>query len=59
MSNCIANKIMDNGGTPEQAIATSIVLLPIATATLGIIVFLMGKYRLADAVSYLVSPFLF
>lgn len=56
MSNVIANKIMDDGGSVEEVIATSIVLLPLGTATLGFVVFLMGKYRLADMVSYLPVP---
>lgn len=56
MSNTIANSILDNGGTSEQVISTTLVLLSFGTCMLGIVLVLMGHFQLADAVSYLPMP---
>lgn len=53
MSNTIANNILDNGGTTEEVVSTTLVILSISTATLGLILVLMGRFKLADVVSYL------
>eukprot|EP00934_Nitzschia_sp_Nitz4_P003219 Nitzschia sp. Nitz4//scaffold16_size188269//130393//133293//NITZ4_001806-RA/size188269-augustus-gene-0.81-mRNA-1//1//CDS//3329538562//3209//frame0 len=56
MANIIANAMLDNGHSEEEIVSTTVVLLSICTATLGVVLVLMGKFRLADAVSYLPMP---
>lgn len=56
MSNTMANKIVDDGGTTEEAVSTCLVILSMATFSTGIVLMLMGKFRLADLVSYLPLP---
>ncbi len=56
MSNLIAEEILNGGGTPEEVLSTTLVLLPMGTACLGGVLVLMGRFRLADAVSYLPMP---
>lgn len=56
MSNTMANKIIDEGGTAKEAVSTALVVLSLATASTGVILILMGKFRLADLVSYLPLP---
>ena len=60
MSNKIATKILeDKGGdegVAEEVLSTTIVLLGLATASLGAVLILMGKFRLADVVAYLPLP---
>jgi SulP family sulfate permease len=61
MSNKIAIKMMEeNGGDvdsiSEEVLSTTIVLLGCATASLGAVLILMGKFRLADVVAYLPLP---
>lgn len=56
MSNTIANNILRDGGTTEEILATTIVLLSLGTLMLGLVLVLMGHFRLADAVSYLPLP---
>ena len=56
MSNILAEEILSNGGTAEEVLSTTLVLLPMGTAFLGAILMLMGRFRLADAVAYLPMP---
>lgn len=56
MSNKIANHMLDDGHTQEEIVSTTLVLLSAGTALLGIVLILMGKFQLADAVSYLPMP---
>ena len=56
MSNVLAEEILSNGGTAEEVLSTTLVLLPMGTACLGGILMLMGRFRLADAVAYLPMP---
>ena len=49
MSNTIAVLILDQeGGTEEQVISTTLVLLAGGTASLGLVLIVMGKFRLAE-----------
>jgi MFS superfamily sulfate permease-like transporter len=59
MSNIIAEDILSGGGTAEEVLSTTLVLLPMGTACLGGLLWLMGKFRLADAVAYLPMPVCF
>lgn len=61
MSNKIATKILEESGgdmdsVAEEVLSTTIVLLGLATASLGGVLILMGKFRLADVVAYLPLP---
>lgn len=56
MANDIANTILDNGGTVDEIVSTTLVILPLSTASLGIVLILLGKFKLLDIVSYLPMP---
>ena len=56
MSNSIAESILDGGGSIEEVVSTTLVILPLGTATLGLVLILLGKFRLLDIVSYLPMP---
>lgn len=56
MSNIIANTILGDGGTMQEVVSTSLVILSLGTALLGLVLVAMGKFRLANAVSYLPMP---
>jgi len=56
MSNIIAEEILGGGGTAEEVVSTTLVILPLGTACLGVVLMLMGKFRLADVVAYLPMP---
>ena len=56
MANTIANKMLDDGHTTQEIVSTTLVLLSIGTATLGVVLILMGKFHIANAVSYLPMP---
>lgn len=61
MSNKIATKLLEESGGDmesigEEVLSTTIVLLGLATASLGVVLILMGKFRLADIVAYLPLP---
>ncbi|KAL7521590.1 hypothetical protein ACHAWX_006272 [Stephanocyclus meneghinianus] len=53
MANSIANDILENGGTVDEVLSTTLVILPLGTASLGFVLILLGKFRLLDIVSYL------
>lgn len=56
MANSIANTMLDDGHSEAEIVSTTLVLLSIGTAALGLILVIMGHFRLADAVSYLPMP---
>jgi SulP family sulfate permease len=56
MANTIANQMLNDGHTEQEIVSTTLVLLSVGTAALGVILVLMGHFRLADAVSYLPMP---
>jgi SulP family sulfate permease len=56
MSNTIANRMLKEGGTPDDVVSTTLVLLSLGTAMLGLVLVAMGHFKLADAVSYLPMP---
>jgi len=56
MANIIANSILEDGGTIEEIISTTCVFLPLGTAVLGLVLYFMGKYRLADVMAYIPMP---
>jgi hypothetical protein len=56
MANTMANKITSEGGSQEEIMSTCLVILTMATFSTGIVLMLMGKFRLADLVSYLPLP---
>eukprot|EP00957_Ditylum_brightwellii_P056065 4248920-Ditylum_brightwellii.AAC.1 len=56
MSSKIADEIIKDGGTTDEILSTTIVTLGLATASLGVVLILMGKFKLADVVAYLPLP---
>lgn len=56
MANTIANQMQDDGETEEAIVSTTLVLLSAGTALLGLILVAMGRFKLANAVSYLPMP---
>jgi len=56
MSNSIAESILEDGGSVEEVVSTTLVILPLGTAALGLVLILLGKFRLLDIVSYLPMP---
>jgi SulP family sulfate permease len=57
MANKIANKMSNDATiTREEIVSTTVVVLGVATSCLGLILVFMGKFRMADLVSYLPLP---
>jgi sulfate permease, SulP family len=56
MANKIANTLQGQGESDEAIISTTIVLLSMGTAALGVVLIVMGTFKLADAVAYLPMP---
>jgi MFS superfamily sulfate permease-like transporter len=56
MANTIANTMLEDGHTEAEIVSTTLVLLSCGTAALGLVLIVMGQFRLADAVSYLPMP---
>ena len=56
MANTIANQMTEDGHTTEEIVATTLVLLSLGTALLGVCLIVVGRFGLADAVSYLPMP---
>eukprot|EP00571_Detonula_confervacea_P008034 CAMPEP_0172316884 /NCGR_PEP_ID=MMETSP1058-20130122/29856_1 /TAXON_ID=83371 /ORGANISM="Detonula confervacea, Strain CCMP 353" /LENGTH=901 /DNA_ID=CAMNT_0013031315 /DNA_START=50 /DNA_END=2755 /DNA_ORIENTATION=+ len=56
MANSIAESILNEGGTIEEVISTTLVILPLGTATLGIVLIFLGKFRLLDIVAFIPMP---
>ena len=56
MSNALANRMLDDGDSEQAIVSTTLVLLSSGTALLGLCLFVIGKFQLANAVSYLPMP---
>ena len=56
MANTIANTMEADGDSEEAIISTTLALLSAGTALLGLILVVMGHFKLANAVSYLPVP---
>jgi hypothetical protein len=53
MANGITESILSKGGSVEEVISTTLVILPLGTASLGVVLIFPGKF---DIVSYLPMP---
>jgi len=53
MANKIANRMQDDGESEHAIVSTTLVLLSLGTASLGVVLIVIGKFGLANAVSYL------
>eukprot|EP00522_Entomoneis_paludosa_P010032 CAMPEP_0172466436 /NCGR_PEP_ID=MMETSP1065-20121228/56134_1 /TAXON_ID=265537 /ORGANISM="Amphiprora paludosa, Strain CCMP125" /LENGTH=974 /DNA_ID=CAMNT_0013223237 /DNA_START=140 /DNA_END=3064 /DNA_ORIENTATION=+ len=56
MSNVIANRMLEDNETDTAIVSTTLVLLSAGTALLGLCLFAIGKFQLANAVAYLPMP---
>ena len=56
MSHKIATSLINSGGSDEEILSTTIVLLGLSTACLGTVLIVAGKFKIADAVAYLPLP---
>ena len=56
MSNAIANRMLDDGETEQAILSTTLVLLCSGTALLGLVLIVIGRFKLANVVSYLPMP---
>eukprot|EP00536_Pseudo-nitzschia_multiseries_P012005 jgi/Psemu1/320162/estExt_fgenesh1_pm.C_4380002 len=56
MANTIADRMIEDGNTEVEILSTTLVLLCAGTASLGLVLVAMGKFKLADAVSFLPMP---
>jgi len=56
MANTIANTMIEDGHTESEILSTTLALLCSGTALLGLVLIAMGKFKLADAVSFLPMP---
>ncbi|CAB9521784.1 solute carrier family 26 [Seminavis robusta] len=56
MANKIADTMLEDGRSTDEILTTTIVLLSAGTALLGICLIIVGRFGLADAVSYLPMP---
>ncbi|GKY96837.1 hypothetical protein MPSEU_000642900 [Mayamaea pseudoterrestris] len=56
MANTIADEMLSDGASEAAILSTTLVLLPLGTALLGVILIALGKFKLANAVSYLPMP---
>lgn len=56
MAGTIADDMLADGESEHAILSTTLVLLSLGTATLGIILILIGKFKLANVVSYLPMP---
>lgn len=56
MANSIANDMLEEGASQEAVVSTTLVLLSLGTALLGLVLIALGKFKLANAVGYLPMP---
>lgn len=56
MANTVADKMIADGHTESEILSTALALLCLGTALLGLVLILMGHFKLADAVSFLPMP---
>lgn len=52
----VASKVLAQGGTPDEAVATALATTAFATASLGVALVVIGKLKLARFVAYLPMP---
>ncbi len=53
MANGITESILSKGGSVEEVISTTLVILPLGTASLGVVLIFPGKF---DIVAYFPMP---
>ena len=56
MANTIADTMIADGHTDSEILSTTLALLCLGTALLGLVLIAMGKFKVADLVSYLPMP---
>ena len=56
MANTIASQMIEDGDSDKAILSTTMVLLSAGTSLLGLILILIGKFKLANVVSYLPMP---
>ena len=56
MANTIANEMLAEGASEAAIVSTTLVILSLGTALLGLVLIGLGKFKLANAVSYLPMP---
>lgn len=56
MANTIADQMIEDGDSDKAILSTTMVLLSAGTSLLGLILILIGKFKLANVVSYLPMP---
>lgn len=56
MTTDVAVKVIGQGGTPDEAVATALAATAFATASLGVALVVIGKLKLARFVAYLPMP---
>lgn len=52
MSATVATILLDSGGSETEVLSTTLVLLPLGTAALGVVLVVLGHFRLAEYVYY-------
>lgn len=56
MSNTIADIMIEDGESEKAIVSTAMVILSLGTAVLGLVLFVIGKFKLANIVAYLPMP---
>ncbi|CAN0508712.1 unnamed protein product, partial [Laminaria digitata] len=56
MTTYVAERVLAEGRTPDEAVATALAATALATASLGVALVLLGKLKLARFVAYLPMP---
>ena len=56
MTTSVAERVLSQGKTPDEAVATALAATALATASLGVALVLLGKLKLARFVAYLPMP---
>ena len=56
MADAIAECMLRDGADTDEIVSTTVAILGLSTACLGLVLILMGRFKLADIVSYLPFP---
>lgn len=56
MTTDVAHKVLQEGKSPDETVATALVATALATALLGVALVVVGKLKLARFVAYLPMP---
>lgn len=56
MTTYVAERVLSEGKTADEAVATALAATALATASLGVSLVLLGKLKLARFVAYLPMP---